>query len=230
MSRGCAGTAQKQSLRSRRTPRLRFGSHSRYVQKTAEEKRTAKRSQLRLRGAGMCGHSSPDDCTHVPTFPGYAEKAYQWLLPLCRRARAQRQRSAVNNPLKGVADWRIDNAKWTRNAELRFKKYLQPMATWDHDHCEGCWVRFMESGPPAHSRRARHRRRSLDLPRVLPRAQRSDGMDAGLNRFQSSLRHESSPNQPINRKAKHDDPSIQKKLAKDPEYKSKDGGRLASSG
>jgi hypothetical protein len=25
--------------------------------------------------------------------------------------------------------------------------YRQPSATWDHDHCEFCWARFMERDP-----------------------------------------------------------------------------------
>jgi hypothetical protein len=47
-----------------------------------------------------------------------------------------------------MADWRIDNAKWTQGALLRQAKYSQPSERWDHDHCEGCWAKFMESGPP----------------------------------------------------------------------------------
>jgi hypothetical protein len=31
---------------------------------------------------------------------------------------------------------------------LRFKKYTRYSETWDHDHCEGCWKKFMESGGP----------------------------------------------------------------------------------
>jgi len=44
-----------------------------------------------------------------------------------------------------VTDWRIDNAKWTRGAVVRFQKYTQPREDWDHDHCEGCWAKFMET-------------------------------------------------------------------------------------
>ena len=46
-----------------------------------------------------------------------------------------------------MSDWRIDNAKWTRGAVIRFAKYAQPRPDWDHDHCEGCWATFMEDGP-----------------------------------------------------------------------------------
>ena len=45
-----------------------------------------------------------------------------------------------------MADWRIDNAKWTRGAVLKLKKYTRPRQDWDHDHCEACWAKFMESG------------------------------------------------------------------------------------
>jgi len=47
-----------------------------------------------------------------------------------------------------MADWRIDNAKWTRGAVFKFKKYTRPSEEWDHDHCEACWATFMESGSP----------------------------------------------------------------------------------
>ena len=47
-----------------------------------------------------------------------------------------------------MADWRIDNAKWTRGALLRFQKYTPPKPDWDHDHCAGCWAKFTQSGAP----------------------------------------------------------------------------------
>ena len=50
--------------------------------------------------------------------------------------------------LPDMADWRTDNAKWTRGAVLRFQKYTAPRQDWDHDHCQGCWTKFMESGSP----------------------------------------------------------------------------------
>jgi len=50
--------------------------------------------------------------------------------------------------LHEMADWRIDNAKRTRRAVLRLAKYSRPREDWDHDHCEGCWAKFMESGSP----------------------------------------------------------------------------------
>jgi len=47
-----------------------------------------------------------------------------------------------------MEDWRIDSAKWTRGAVLHFRKYTRYREDWDHDHCEGCWAKFMESGSP----------------------------------------------------------------------------------
>jgi hypothetical protein len=47
-----------------------------------------------------------------------------------------------------MTDWRIDNAKHTRGAVLRFKKYTRYSEAWDHDHCAGCWIKFTESGGP----------------------------------------------------------------------------------
>ena len=47
-----------------------------------------------------------------------------------------------------MSDWRIDNAKWTRGAVLRLQKYVPPRQDWDHDHCEGCWAKFMQSDAP----------------------------------------------------------------------------------
>jgi predicted Fe-S protein YdhL (DUF1289 family) len=48
-----------------------------------------------------------------------------------------------------VSDWRAENAKRTKGAVLAFKKYVRPRQTWDHDHCTGCWKKFMESGTGA---------------------------------------------------------------------------------
>lgn len=47
-----------------------------------------------------------------------------------------------------MTDWRIDNAKWARGAVLRLATYSKPSEDWDHDHCEGCWTKFMESDAP----------------------------------------------------------------------------------
>lgn len=47
-----------------------------------------------------------------------------------------------------MADWRVDNAKWTRGALIRLASYTRPRQGWDHDHCVACWAKFMEDGPP----------------------------------------------------------------------------------
>jgi hypothetical protein len=47
-----------------------------------------------------------------------------------------------------VEDWRVDNAKHTRGAALHFRKYSRYSETWEHDHCEGCWGKFMEAAAP----------------------------------------------------------------------------------
>jgi len=47
-----------------------------------------------------------------------------------------------------VEDWRADNAKHTRGAILYFRKYSRHSDKWDHDHCEGCWAKFMERSAP----------------------------------------------------------------------------------
>jgi hypothetical protein len=47
-----------------------------------------------------------------------------------------------------MTDWRIDNAEHPRGAVLQFKRYTRYSETWEHDHCEGCWAKFIEiSGP-----------------------------------------------------------------------------------
>ena len=47
-----------------------------------------------------------------------------------------------------MTDWRVGNAKQIRGSLLRFTKYTAPRNDWDHDHCEGCWAKFMESPSP----------------------------------------------------------------------------------
>lgn len=33
-----------------------------------------------------------------------------------------------------------------RGALLTWRPYKMPKPTWDHDHCEFCWAKFMEPG------------------------------------------------------------------------------------
>ena len=41
-----------------------------------------------------------------------------------------------------MTDWRIDNAKHTRNCTLRLEPYTEYSKDWDHDHCEACMAKF----------------------------------------------------------------------------------------
>lgn len=43
-----------------------------------------------------------------------------------------------------MKDWRAANARHTRGAAFEFKKYTRRSEAWDHDHCVGCWEKFME--------------------------------------------------------------------------------------
>lgn len=45
-----------------------------------------------------------------------------------------------------MADQEID----TRlvDAKLKWRAWKMPKPTWDHDHCEFCWAKFMEPGNP----------------------------------------------------------------------------------
>jgi hypothetical protein len=47
-----------------------------------------------------------------------------------------------------MSDWRIDNADRIRGARLRLKPYFRFSESWDHDHCEGCWAKFMDTAAP----------------------------------------------------------------------------------
>lgn len=42
-------------------------------------------------------------------------------------------------------DWRIDTAKRIKGATLRFRKYTRLSETREHEHCVGCWAKFMET-------------------------------------------------------------------------------------
>jgi len=41
-------------------------------------------------------------------------------------------------------DWRLDNAKCSQGASFRFKHYKRRSETSEHEHCVGCWTKFME--------------------------------------------------------------------------------------
>ena len=42
-------------------------------------------------------------------------------------------------------DWRLTNQEgYLREATLTWKRYHALHETWDHDHCEFCWAKFMD--------------------------------------------------------------------------------------
>ena len=44
--------------------------------------------------------------------------------------------------------WRLLNAEFLRRQKFRFKRYIAPRPEWDHDHCSGCWAKFMDRAGP----------------------------------------------------------------------------------
>jgi hypothetical protein len=47
-----------------------------------------------------------------------------------------------------MADWRVDNAKYTKGFGFVWRKYTAPRTYWDHDHCEECFAKFAEFEGP----------------------------------------------------------------------------------
>ena len=45
-----------------------------------------------------------------------------------------------------MTDWRAENVENIRGESLSLRNYAQPSESWDHDHCNGCWDKFMEAG------------------------------------------------------------------------------------
>lgn len=46
-------------------------------------------------------------------------------------------------------DWRLQGqASYLDGRVFRFAKYRKPSQSWDHDHCEFCWSKFMEEDYP----------------------------------------------------------------------------------
>jgi len=46
-------------------------------------------------------------------------------------------------------DWRLTNqARYLQGVALVWQRYSPASPDNDHDHCEFCWTKFMESGPP----------------------------------------------------------------------------------
>lgn len=52
----------------------------------------------------------------------------------------------AEEPVEEAApDWRVENARATMGASLIRRAYRRQSANWDHDHCCGCWAKFMET-------------------------------------------------------------------------------------
>lgn len=46
-------------------------------------------------------------------------------------------------------DWRLTGQeKYLKGVTLYRKRYVAPRPDWDHDHCEFCWAKFMDSDAP----------------------------------------------------------------------------------
>ena len=46
-------------------------------------------------------------------------------------------------------DWRLTNQEqYLKGVNLNFSKYSKYREGWDHDHCEFCFAKFMESDSP----------------------------------------------------------------------------------
>jgi hypothetical protein len=44
-------------------------------------------------------------------------------------------------------DWRLQGQeKYLKGAALSWKQYTRFSDTWEHDHCEFCWAKFMDAG------------------------------------------------------------------------------------
>ena len=49
-------------------------------------------------------------------------------------------------------DWRYQHLQtqpYLLGVRWQMKTYRAPRADWDHDHCVGCWAKFMEHDSPA---------------------------------------------------------------------------------
>jgi hypothetical protein len=52
------------------------------------------------------------------------------------------------------SDWRLrDQERYLAGAQWVFKRYRAPSETWEYDHCEFCWAKFMDPDfSPEHQR------------------------------------------------------------------------------
>ena len=46
-------------------------------------------------------------------------------------------------------DWQLQGQEdYLQGVTLGWKRYTPPSETWDHDHCEFCWQKFMDIDGP----------------------------------------------------------------------------------
>ena len=45
-------------------------------------------------------------------------------------------------------DWRLVTARDLAGLTFHWARWHRPSETWDHDHCAGCWAKFMEESYP----------------------------------------------------------------------------------
>ena len=46
-------------------------------------------------------------------------------------------------------DWRLNGQEaFLQGVELERAEYSPPRPEWDHDHCEFCWAKFMDTDSP----------------------------------------------------------------------------------
>ena len=55
-----------------------------------------------------------------------------------------------NSKTEPEEDWRVAGAKDSdlEGRRLHWRRWTRPKPSWDHDHCAGCWARFMDEDRP----------------------------------------------------------------------------------
>lgn len=66
--------------------------------------------------------------------------------PLSRRYTAPEGFDLGEGPMVASDDWRRRGQEaYLKGVTLQRKRYTRHSDTWDHDHCEFCWAKFMEA-------------------------------------------------------------------------------------
>jgi hypothetical protein len=51
--------------------------------------------------------------------------------------------------MREADDWRLQGQEeYLKDISLSWKKYTRYSESWEHDHCEFCWAKFMEEDLP----------------------------------------------------------------------------------